>query len=131
MQSIVMILRQMNACDAKVENQYGRAVPWEGNPSARAALDEVFVTRAAFEWRGLGDIPQSAYALRDEFAAFDAEKQIGVHGQTFPDPVEAQCGDVLKGALKPCDCKLFGTGCTPENPVGALMVSSEGLPMAF
>ncbi|HHN77477.1 MAG TPA: hydrogenase formation protein HypD, partial [Phycisphaerales bacterium] len=60
------------------------------------------------------------------FAEFDAEKQIGVHGQTFPDPVEAQCGDVLKGALKPCDCRLFGKACTPETPVGALMVSSEG-----
>ncbi len=126
LQSIAMILRQMNAGVAKVENQYSRAVPWEGNPAARAALDLVFETRAAFEWRGMGEIPDSAYALCDEFAAFDAEKQIGVHGQTLPDPVEAQCGDVLKGALKPCDCRLFGTSCTPENPVGALMVSSEG-----
>ena len=126
MQSIAMILRQMNDGVARVENQYGRAVPWEGNPAARAALDLVFETRDAFEWRGMGDIPHSAYAIREEFAAFDAEKQIGVHGQTFPDPVEAQCGEVLKGALKPCDCKLFGEGCTPEKPVGALMVSSEG-----
>ena len=86
----------------------------------------MFETRSAFEWRGLGDIPGSAYAIRGEFAAWDAERQIGVHGQTFPDPVEAQCGEVLKGSLKPSECKLFGKGCTPETPVGALMVSSEG-----
>ena len=126
LQSIAMILRQMNSDEAKVENQYGRAVAWEGNPAARAALDLVFETRSAFEWRGLGDIAESAYAIRDEFAAFDAEKQIGVHGQTFPDPVEARCGDVLKGAIKPHECPLFGEACTPESPVGALMVSSEG-----
>jgi len=126
LQSIVMILRQMNADEARIENQYKRAVPYEGNPAARAALDLVFETRETFEWRGMGDIPHSAYAIREEFAAFDAEKQIGVHGQTFPDPVDAQCGEVLTGTLKPCDCRLFGKGCTPEKPVGALMVSSEG-----
>ncbi len=126
MQSIAMILRQMKDGTAKVENQYSRALPWEGNPAARAALDLVFETRDSFEWRGLGRIPHSAYAIREEFAEFDAEKQIGVHGQTFPDPVEAQCGDVLKGAIKPRDCRLFGNACTPETPVGALMVSSEG-----
>jgi len=126
MQSIAMILRQMNAGDARVENQYARAVPREGNPAARAALDLVFETRETFEWRGVGEIPHSAYAIRDEFAAFDAEKQIGVRGRTLPDPAEAQCGEVLTGALKPRDCRLFGRACTPETPVGALMVSSEG-----
>ncbi len=126
LQSIAMIVRQMNAGEAKVENQYGRAVSWEGNPAAVAAMDLVFEERAAFEWRGMGEIPRSALAIRPEFGAFDAERQIGVHGQTFPDPVEAQCGEVLKGALKPSDCRLFGKGCTPEKPVGALMVSSEG-----
>lgn len=126
LQSILMILRQTNAGEARVENQYGRAVAWDGNPAATAALELVFQPRDAFEWRGLGQIPDSAYAIRDEFAQFDAEKQIGVHGQTFPDPVEAQCGEVLTGAIKPSECRLFGKACTPENPVGALMVSSEG-----
>jgi hydrogenase expression/formation protein HypD len=126
MQSILMIVRQMNKGRSEVENQYTRAVSWEGNPAAMAAMDLVFETRDAFEWRGMGEIPHSALAIREAFAAFDAERQIGVHGQTFADPVEAQCGEVLKGALKPSDCRLFGKGCTPEQPVGALMVSSEG-----
>ncbi|HHN78872.1 MAG TPA: hydrogenase formation protein HypD, partial [Phycisphaerales bacterium] len=82
LQSIAMILKQMNDGTAKVENQYERALPWEGNPAARAAMDLVFETRDTFEWRGLGRIPHSAYAIREEFAEFDAEKQIGVHGQT-------------------------------------------------
>lgn len=126
MQSIAMILRQMNAGESKIENQYTRAVEWHGNPAANAAMDLVFETRDAFEWRGLGDIPQSALKIREEFAQHDAERVIGVHGESFPDPVEAQCGDVLKGAIKPTECRLFGKGCTPEMPVGALMVSSEG-----
>lgn len=126
LQSIVMILRQMNAGEARVENQYARAVAWDGNPSAKGALDLVFETRDTFEWRGLGEIPGSAYAIREEFGAFDAERQIGVRGETMPDPVEAQCGEVLKGALRPDECRLYGKACTPEKPVGALMVSSEG-----
>ena len=126
LQSIAMLVRQLNEGRSEVENQYTRAVSWNGNPSAIAAMDLVFETRDAFEWRGMGDIPKSALAIREEFAAFDAERQLGVHGQTFPDPIEAQCGEVLKGALKPTECKLFGKGCTPEKPVGALMVSSEG-----
>ncbi len=126
LQSIVMILRQMNAGVAKIENQYGRAVSWDGNTAARKALDRVFETRSTFMWRGLGGIPNSAYAIREEFAEFDAEKQIGVRGRSFPDPALAQCGEVLKGVKKPVECSLFGTVCKPENPVGALMVSSEG-----
>ena len=126
MHSIAMILRQLNSDEVRIENQYTRAVQWYGNPAAQAAIDRVFEVRDSFEWRGLGEIPRSAYRIRDEFAAFDAEKQIGVHGQVFPDPVEAQCGEVLTGSIRPCDCRLFGRGCTPENPVGALMVSSEG-----
>lgn len=126
LQSIAMLVRQMNDGRAEVENQYARAVAWEGNPAAVGAMDLVFETRDTFEWRGIGQIPRSALAIREEIAEFDAERRIGVHGQTFPDPVEAQCGEVLKGALKPSDCRLFGNACTPEKPVGALMVSSEG-----
>ncbi|MBL4698567.1 MAG: hydrogenase formation protein HypD [Phycisphaerales bacterium] len=124
--SIVMLVKQLNANESKVENQYTRVVQWHGNPAAIAALDLVFDIREEFEWRGLGNIPNSAYSISEEFAEFDAERQIGVHGQTFPDPIEAQCGEVLKGTLKPTDCRLYGKGCTPEMPVGALMVSSEG-----
>jgi len=126
MQSIAMILRQLNAGQSRVENQYTRAVPWHGNPAARAAMDLVFETREAFEWRGLGDIPASAYRLRPEFARFDAESRLGVQGRSEADPLGSQCGDVLKGAIKPTQCRLFGKACTPETPVGALMVSSEG-----
>lgn len=126
MQALVMILRQMKARHPRVENQYARVVPWQGNPAALAAVDLVFETRDAFDWRGLGSIPDSGLRLRREFAAFDAETQIPVPHRTVPDPALARCGDVLKGALKPHQCPLFGRQCTPERPVGALMVSSEG-----
>lgn len=126
MQSIVMILRQMRDGQARVENQYARAVPWHGNPAARAAIDLVFEPRNAFDWRGLGAIPSSGLKLREEFAAFDAEVQLSAPHRTVPDPKAARCGDVLKGAIKPHQCPLFGNACTPERPVGALMVSSEG-----
>jgi hydrogenase expression/formation protein HypD len=126
MQSIVMILRQMNAGEARVENQYARAVPWDGNPAARAAIDLVFEPRETFAWRGLGEIPWSGLKIREEFADYDAERRLAVPARRVPDPVGARCGDVLKGAAKPHECPLFGTTCTPEKPVGALMVSSEG-----
>ncbi|MBL9147951.1 MAG: hydrogenase formation protein HypD [Phycisphaerae bacterium] len=126
LQSILMILRQLHEGRAEIENQYTRAVPWEGNPAARGAIDLVFEPRESFEWRGLGAIPASGLQLRDEFGAFDAERHFGVTRRAVADPAEARCGDVLKGALKPHECPLFGKGCTPERPIGALMVSSEG-----
>lgn len=131
LQSIVMILRQLEAGTAKVENQYARVVPWEGNLPALKVLAEVFELRPYFEWRGLGFISQSALRLREEFSAFDAEKRFNVPGVRVTDPKAAQCGEVLKGVLKPHQCKLFGRECTPEKPVGALMVSSEGACAAF
>lgn len=90
------------------------------------ALAEVFEIRPHFEWRGLGFISQSALRLREAFAPWDAEKVMPVRGVCVADPKAAQCGEVLKGVLKPHECKLFGTECTPEHPIGALMVSSEG-----
>jgi hydrogenase expression/formation protein HypD len=126
LQSLLMILRQLRAGESKVENQYGRVVPWQGNLPALKALAEVFEIRPHFEWRGLGFISQSALRLRDAFAAWDAEKVMPVRGISVADPKAAQCGEVLKGVLKPHECKLFGTECTPEHPIGALMVSSEG-----
>ena len=126
LQSIVMILRQLNEGRAEVENQYRRVVPWEGSLAALKAISEVFQLRSYFEWRGLGFISQSALALRESYADWDAEQIFPTSGLRVTDPKASQCGEVLKGVLKPAQCKLFGTECTPENPVGALMVSSEG-----
>jgi hydrogenase expression/formation protein HypD len=126
LQSIVMILRQLNEGRAEVENQYARVVPWEGNIPALQAMAEVFELRPYFEWRGLGFISQSALKLSAAYAAWDAEVRYHVPGVRVTDPKAAQCGEVLKGVLKPHQCKLFGCECTPEHPVGALMVSSEG-----
>jgi hydrogenase expression/formation protein HypD len=126
LQSIVMLLRQLRDGVAKVENQYKRVVPWEGNRAALRAMAEVFELRPYFEWRGLGFISQSALKIRSSYAEWDAEQRFVVPGVRVTDPKAAQCGEVLKGVLKPSQCKLFGRECTPETPVGALMVSSEG-----
>ncbi len=131
LESILMILHQLHGSEAKVENQYARIVPWEGNMPALTAMAQVFELRPYFEWRGLGFISQSALSIRMEFAAFDAERLFDVPGVRVTDPRGAQCGEVLKGVLKPPDCKLFGTECNPEHPVGALMVSSEGACAAY
>jgi hydrogenase expression/formation protein HypD len=131
LQSVVMLLRQLRANESKVENQYTRVVPWEGNPAALKAMAEVFELRPYFEWRGLGFISQSALRIRDAYADWDAEKRFALPGVRVTDPKAAQCGEVLKGVLKPAQCKLFGKECTPENPIGALMVSSEGSCAAY
>lgn len=131
LQSIVMLLRQLNENQTKVENQYKRAVPWEGNRSALQVMAEVFELRPYFEWRGLGFISQSALRIRDSYAEWDAERRFSVPGVRVTDPKAAQCGEVLKGVLKPAQCKLFGKECTPEHPIGALMVSSEGSCAAY
>ncbi len=131
LQSIVMLLRQLKNREARVENQYKRVVPWEGNRAALAAMAEVFQLRPFFEWRGLGFISQSALRIRDSYAEWDAEQRFNVPGLRVTDPKAAQCGEVLKGVLKPAQCKLFGNECTPEHPIGALMVSSEGSCAAF
>ncbi len=131
LQSIVMLLQQMKEGRSIVENQYKRVVPWEGNRAALKAMAEVFQLRPYFEWRGLGFISQSALRIRDSYAAWDAEQRFHVPGIRVTDPKAAQCGEVLKGVLKPAQCKLFGRECTPEHPVGALMVSSEGSCAAY
>jgi hydrogenase expression/formation protein HypD len=131
LQSIVMLLRQLRDGEAKVENQYKRVVPWEGNRAALRAMGEVFELRPYFEWRGLGFISQSALKIRSSYAEWDSEQRFAVPGVRVTDPKAAQCGEVLKGVLKPEQCKLFGRECTPEQPVGALMVSSEGSCAAY
>ena len=131
LQSIVMLLRQLQKNEYRVENQYQRVVPWEGNRGALKAMAEVFQVRPYFEWRGMGFISQSALRIRDAYAEWDAEVRFSVEGLRVTDPKAAQCGEVLKGVLKPHQCKLFGTECTPEHPIGALMVSSEGSCAAY
>ena len=131
LQSIVMLLRQLRKGEARVENQYKRVVPWEGNRAALRAMGEVFELRPYFEWRGLGFISQSALKIRASYAQWDSEQRFSVPGVRVTDPKAAQCGEVLKGVLKPAQCKLFGNECTPEQPVGALMVSSEGSCAAY
>jgi hydrogenase expression/formation protein HypD len=131
LQSIVMILRQLRDGRAEIENQYNRVVPWDGNLPALRILADVFELRPYFEWRGLGFISQSALRLRAEYAPWDAEARFAMAGVRVTDPKAAQCGEVLKGVLKPHECKLFGTECTPERPIGALMVSSEGACAAY
>jgi hydrogenase expression/formation protein HypD len=131
LQSVVMLLQQLRAREAKVENQYKRVVPWEGNHAALRAMAEVFELRPYFEWRGMGFISQSALRIREGYAQWDAEQRFHTPGVRVTDPKAAQCGEVLKGVLRPDECKLFGKECTPENPVGALMVSSEGSCAAY
>ena len=131
LQAIAMLLTQISEGRCCVENQYTRCVSEAGNPRALAILHEVFEVRPQFEWRGLGFIPESALKLRPEFAKWDAELLFDVPGVRVADPKACQCGEVLKGALKPWECKEFGTACTPETPIGTCMVSSEGACAAY
>jgi hydrogenase expression/formation protein HypD len=131
LQSIYMIMKQLSEGRSEVENQYARVVPWDGNPVALRVLSDVFALRPYFEWRGLGSISQSALQLSARYAEFDAELRFEVPGVRVADPKSCQCGEVLKGVLKPWECKVFGTACTPETPIGTCMVSSEGACAAY
>lgn len=126
MQSILMLLRQVNAGRAVVENQFTRAVSRQGNLAAQAVMAEVFEQRPSFEWRGLGEVAASALRIRPHYAAFDAEQRFGLSYRPVPDHKQCDCGAILRGVKRPEDCKLFATVCTPENPMGSCMVSSEG-----
>jgi hydrogenase expression/formation protein HypD len=126
MQAILMLVRQINEGRHVVENQFIRAVTLEGNSKAQGFVTQVFETRETFEWRGLGQIPDSALRLREEFSDLDAEKIFGVETIPAKDNPACECGAILRGMKKPADCKLFGTVCTPETPMGSCMVSSEG-----
>ncbi len=131
LQGVSMLLAQRRDGRCGVENQYARAVPPEGNARALAILAEVFALRQHFEWRGLGFIPQSGLRLNDNYAEFDTELRFAVPGIRIADPKACQCGEVLKGAIRPWECKVFGTACTPQTPIGTCMVSSEGACAAF
>ena len=131
LQALSMLLRQLDESRCEVENQYRRVVSENGNVRALQLLQEAFVVRPEFEWRGLGSIPESALAVHPDLAAWDAELRFTVPGLKVADPKACQCGEVLKGALRPWDCKVFGTACTPETPIGTCMVSSEGACAAY
>ena len=126
MQAIAMLVRQVNEGRAEVENEFTRAVTPQGNAAAQALMAEVFEMRDSFEWRGLGEVPFSALKIRERFARFDAERRFDTAYKPVPDHRQCECGAILRGVKRPSDCKLFGTVCTPENPMGSCMVSSEG-----
>jgi hydrogenase expression/formation protein HypD len=131
MQATLMAIRQLNEGRHEVENQYVRVVTREGNVKAQALVAEVLELRESFEWRGLGELLASALRIRDSYAAFDAEKRFGVTTKTSRDAKSCECPAILRGAKRPTDCKLFGTVCTPDNPIGSCMVSSEGACAAY
>ncbi len=126
MQAILMLIRQVNDNRAVVENEFTRAVTRNGNLKAQQIVSEVFELRDTFEWRGLGSVPDSALKLRPEYMAFDAEHKFDVDYVSVPDNKACECGAILRGEKRPQECKIFGTVCTPDNPIGSCMVSSEG-----
>jgi hydrogenase expression/formation protein HypD len=126
MQSVLMLVRQINQGRAEVENEFTRAVTRDGNRKAQQLVVEVFETRPTFEWRGLGEVAESALRIRPAFAEYDAEVRFQIAYRAVPDNKACECGAILRGERRPQDCKVFGSVCTPENPLGACMVSSEG-----
>jgi hydrogenase expression/formation protein HypD len=130
LEGMLMAVKQLEAGDARVENQYVRAVRRDGNVPARSLVEQVFEL-ADRKWRGIGEIPLSGLALREEFLDYDAVTKFGLEGITATEPAECRAGDVLRGQLKPMDCPAFGKICTPDRPLGAPMVSSEGACAAY
>jgi hydrogenase expression/formation protein HypD len=131
LQAVEMLLAQFADGRCAVENQYARVVRPDGNTQALALMNEVFAVRDSFEWRGLGWIPRSGYGISDGYAAFDAERRFELPGERVADHPACECGAVLRGLIKPWQCKVFGTACTPEIPIGTCMVSPEGACAAY
>lgn len=126
MQAILMLIRQVNTKRAAVENEFTRAVLPQGNIKAQSLVADVFELRRTFEWRGLGVVPYSALKIKSCFADFDAEQRFRISTPAIADNKACECGAILRGVKQPQDCKIFGSVCTPDNPVGSCMVSSEG-----
>lgn len=126
LQAILMLVRQLNQGRAEVENEFSRAVTYEGNVKAQLLVAEVFELRRTFEWRGLGLVPYSALRLKTDYAEFDAELRFQIPAISIADNKACECGAILRGVKRPQDCEIFGTVCTPDNPIGSCMVSSEG-----
>lgn len=135
LQSVTMVLAQIAQGRAAVENQYARVVPEHGNPASLAAMADVYERRPSFEWRGLGEIDASGLRIRPGYAAHDAEEKFGVGyakaARHVPEIEGCACGAVMTGKMKPTSCPQYGRGCTPQTPLGALMVSSEGACAAY
>lgn len=131
LQSICMLLTQLVEQRVEVENQYKRIVPKDGNEPGMQALTDVFELREFFEWRGLGSIDHSGVKMREAYRKYDAEQKFAIPNLQIADPKSCQCGEVLKGAIRPWECKVFGSQCNPETPMGALMVSTEGACAAY
>jgi len=126
MQAILMLVRQLNEGRAEVENEFTRAVTRDGNLKAQALVADVFELRRSFEWRGLSEVAYSALKVRPRYAAFDAEARYGIVYRPVPDHKACECGAILRGVKTPAQCKVFGTACTPDHPLGSCMVSAEG-----
>jgi hydrogenase expression/formation protein HypD len=126
LQAVSMLVRQVNEGRAEVENEFSRAVTHEGNLKAKDRVSEVFELRPEFEWRGLSVVPYSALRIREPYARFDAERRFPIAYRPVADNKACECGAILRGVKQPRECRLFGGVCTPENPVGSCMVSSEG-----
>lgn len=126
MQAILMLIRQVNTKRAIVENEFTRAVLPQGNIKAQSLVADVFELRRTFEWRGLGVVPYSALKIKSCFADFDAEQRFHIATSSIADNKACECGAILRGIKQPQDCKIFGNVCTPDNPIGSCMVSSEG-----
>ena len=131
LQTVEMLLLQLRDGRCEVENQYARVVRPEGNPAALALMEQTFDIRDEFEWRGLGWLPKSGYAVSEAYGDFDAERRYDIPGVRVADPPACECGAVLRGQIKPWACKVFGTACTPETPIGTCMVSPEGACAAY
>lgn len=131
MQSTLMLIRQINEGRHEVENEYTRVVKREGNVKAQSLVADVFELRESFEWRGLGRVPYSALKIRADFAEFDAEQRFEISEKASREVKSCECPAILRGVKKPTDCKLFGTVCTPDTPMGSCMVSSEGACAAY
>ncbi|WP_276849146.1 hydrogenase formation protein HypD [Corynebacterium pyruviciproducens] len=131
LESIHMLIKQFLRGEAKVENEYSRVVKPEGNLAALKMMDNTFTVRDKFEWRGLGELDDSGLAISEEYAKWDAEKRFDLPGNRVADPKACECGAVLSGHIKPWQCKVFGTACTPDTPIGTCMVSPEGACAAY
>jgi len=130
LKSLIMLARQVGNNDIKVENVYPRAVAWEGNERARRMVEEIFEP-TDMDWRGLGTIPASGLKIREKYRNFDAEIRLDIDLPKSEEPKGCMCGNILKGMSTPTDCPLFDTRCTPANPIGPCMVSSEGTCAAY
>jgi hydrogenase expression/formation protein HypD len=131
MQAIRMLVQQLNTHRSCVENQFTRGVTRDGNAKAQRLVAEVFELRPSFEWRGLGELPYSGLRIKSEYKKFDAERRFAIKVQAAPENTACQCPAIIRGVKKPTDCAIFGTACTPRNPIGSCMVSAEGACAAY